>query len=77
MPERNDDAYWKANIRLVLSLLAVWFIVSFGAGILLVEVLDNIRMGGFKFGLLDGPARLDLRLHRPHLCLHQPHGQTR
>lgn len=50
MPGRNDDAYWKANIRLVLSLLAVWFIASFGAGILLVEVLDNIRMGGFKFG---------------------------
>ena len=50
MPERNDDAYWKANIRLVLSLLAVWFLVSFGAGILLVEVLDNIRMGGFKLG---------------------------
>lgn len=50
MPERNDDAYWKANIRLVLSLLAVWFIVSFGAGILLVDVLDNIRFGGFKLG---------------------------
>ena len=50
MPGKNDDAYWKANIRLVLSLLAVWFLVSFGAGILLVEVLDNIRVGGFKLG---------------------------
>ena len=50
MPRRNDEAYWKANIRLVLSLLAVWFIVSFGAGILLVDILDNIRFAGFKFG---------------------------
>ncbi len=50
MPGRNDDAYWKANIRLVLSLLAVWFLVSFGAGILLVDLLDNIRFGGFKLG---------------------------
>ena len=50
MPGRNDEAYWKANIRLVLSLLAVWFIVSFGCGILLVELLDNIRIGGFKLG---------------------------
>ncbi len=50
MPDNNDQAYWKANIRLVLSLLAVWFAVSFGAGILLVDILDNFRMGGFKLG---------------------------
>lgn len=50
MTQRNDEAYWKANIRLVLSLLAVWFLVSFGAGILLVDVLDNIQFGGFKLG---------------------------
>ena len=50
MPERKDDAYWKANIRLVLTLLAIWFLVSFGCGILLVDLLDNIRFGGFKLG---------------------------
>ena len=42
--------YWKKNIRIVLSLLAVWFFVSFGMGILLVDVLDNFRIFGFKFG---------------------------
>ena len=42
--------YWKKNIRMVLSLLAVWFFVSFGMGILLVDVLDNFRPFGFKFG---------------------------
>jgi len=42
--------YWKKNIRIVLSLLAVWFFVSFGMGILLVDVLDNFRVFGFKLG---------------------------
>jgi putative solute:sodium symporter small subunit len=43
-------AYWKANIRLVLSLLAVWFAVSYGAGILLADWLDQFRIAGFKLG---------------------------
>jgi len=43
-------AYWKENIRIVLSLLAIWFLVSFGMAILLVDVLDNVRFFGFKFG---------------------------
>ena len=42
--------YWKKNISIVLSLLAVWFFVSFGMGILLVDVLDNFRIFGFKLG---------------------------
>ena len=42
--------YWKENIRLVLSLLFVWFLASFVMGILLVDILDNIRFFGFKFG---------------------------
>ena len=43
-------AYWAKNIRLVLSLLAVWFLVSFGMAILFVEFLDDFRFFGFKFG---------------------------
>ena len=42
--------YWKENIRLVLSLLFVWFLASFVMGILLVDILDNIRFFGFKLG---------------------------
>ena len=42
--------YWKENIRIVLLLLAVWFLVSFGMGILLVDFLDGFRFFGFKFG---------------------------
>ena len=43
-------AYWKENIRIVLSLLIIWFFVSFGMAIIFVDVLDNIRFFGFKFG---------------------------
>ena len=43
-------AYWKANVRIVLSLLSIWFVVSFGMAILFVDVLDNFRFFGFKFG---------------------------
>ena len=45
----NQD-YWKANIRLMLVLLAIWFTVSFGFGILLVEQLNQIAFFGFKSG---------------------------
>ena len=51
-PPQNTQAkdYWKENIKLLLSLLSVWFVVSFGMGILFVDVLDNIRFFGFKLG---------------------------
>lgn len=48
--QEQADAYWRANIRLVLTLLAIWFVVSYGFGILLVEPLNAIRFGGFKLG---------------------------
>lgn len=42
--------YWRANLRLLGVLLAVWFLVSFGFGILLVEPLNAIPFFGFKLG---------------------------
>ena len=50
LPSPKAKTYWKENIRLVLSLLGVWFLVSFGMAILFVDILDNIRFFGFKFG---------------------------
>ena len=50
MSDKNAHEYWKSNIRIVLSLLAGWFFISFVCGILLVDVLDSIRFGGFKLG---------------------------
>lgn len=49
-PSARAQAYWRANLRLILQLLLVWFAVSFGAGILLVEPLNAIRIGGLKLG---------------------------
>ena len=43
-------AYWKENLKYLVILLAVWFIVSYGAGILFKDALDNISIGGFKLG---------------------------
>ncbi|MDO9554362.1 DUF4212 domain-containing protein [Rhodonellum sp.] len=42
--------YWKKNLKTLFILLSIWFLVSFGFGILLVEPLNSIRMGGFKLG---------------------------
>ncbi|MGY6523450.1 MAG: DUF4212 domain-containing protein [Mongoliitalea sp.] len=42
--------YWKKNLRTLLILLVIWFTVSFGFGILLVDQLNTIRLGGFKLG---------------------------
>ncbi|MCH6201701.1 DUF4212 domain-containing protein [Aquiflexum sp. LQ15W] len=44
------QAYWKKNLRTLLILLVIWFTVSFGFGILLVEQLNQIKIGGFKLG---------------------------
>ena len=43
-------AYWKENIRYVLILLTIWFLVSYGAGIIFKDTLNSIRLGGFKLG---------------------------
>jgi len=47
-PSRRD--YWKRNLRYVAGLLAIWFTVSYGFGILLVDELNRIRIGGFRLG---------------------------
>lgn len=45
----NTD-YWRANLKWVGILLTIWFIVSYGCGILFVDELNKIRIGGFKLG---------------------------
>ena len=44
------NTYWKKNIRYIRILLSLWFIVSFGCGILFVEQLNTIQIGVFKLG---------------------------
>jgi putative solute:sodium symporter small subunit len=43
-------AYWRKNLQTLFFLLLIWFIVSFGFGILLVEPLNEYRLGGYKLG---------------------------
>ena len=51
MSKRSDKTkYWRSNLRYVSVLLAIWFTVSYGFGILLVEPLNQIRVGGFQLG---------------------------
>jgi putative solute:sodium symporter small subunit len=46
----NAQEYWKANVRLVSILLVIWFVVSYLFGILLVEPLNAIKIGGTGLG---------------------------
>ena len=46
----NRKAYWKENVRLMVILLSIWFVISYLCGILFVEELNTIRVGGYKLG---------------------------
>ncbi|MDC1475488.1 DUF4212 domain-containing protein [Gammaproteobacteria bacterium] len=50
MKNTPSQSYWKSNIRILILLLAIWFIASFGFGIIWSDALDNIQVGGFKLG---------------------------
>lgn len=51
-PEQNQQrlAYWKRNVRLLLTLLVIWFVVSYGFGILFVDFMNQFTLGGFPLG---------------------------
>ena len=48
--EDNGKAYWSAVLSLLTKILTVWFLVSFGAGILFAPMLNNIMLGGYPLG---------------------------
>ncbi|WP_047245830.1 DUF4212 domain-containing protein [Maribacter thermophilus] len=52
MPDKKKKAtaYWKENVKYLFLLLTIWFLVSYGAGILFKDTLDTIKIGGFKLG---------------------------
>jgi putative solute:sodium symporter small subunit len=52
-PERQR-AYWRRNLLYVWGLLAIWALVSYGAGILFADALDAWRLGGFPLGFWFG-----------------------
>ncbi len=46
----TKEQYWGANIKLIIKTLVIWFIVSYLFGIILVDVLNAIQIGGYKLG---------------------------
>jgi putative solute:sodium symporter small subunit len=46
----NGQAYWRATLGLLVKILAIWFLVSFGAGILFADLLNHIHLGGYPLG---------------------------
>ncbi|VWX59907.1 DUF4212 domain-containing protein [Sphingorhabdus sp. 109] len=45
-----EKAYWAQNLRLLWTLMSIWFVVSFGAGILFRDFLDQFALGGYPLG---------------------------
>ncbi len=48
--QHDHEAYWKEVLGLIRNVLIVWFVVSYGFGILLAPMLDNIHIGGYPLG---------------------------
>ncbi|NNC72363.1 MAG: DUF4212 domain-containing protein [Sphingomonadaceae bacterium] len=48
--DQRAAGYWRANIRLLAVLMTIWFAVSFGAGILFRDFLDQWSIGGYPLG---------------------------
>ena len=48
--KNKNQSYWKSNLKVVFSLLSLWFIASYGFGIIFSNFLDQIKIGGFKLG---------------------------
>ena len=48
--DTSSHAYWKATLALLTKILIIWFVVSFGAGILFADLLNSIKLGGYPLG---------------------------
>ena len=47
---KKNNSYWKSNLKILGFLMAIWFLASFGFGIIWSDALDEIQIGGFKLG---------------------------
>jgi putative solute:sodium symporter small subunit len=50
MTEEQAKEYWRRNVSLMVRCLVVWAVVSYGCGILLVDLLNQVQIGGYKLG---------------------------
>ena len=47
---KDKNSHWEQNVKLILKCLFIWFIVSYGFSIVFVDILNQIRIGGYKLG---------------------------
>ena len=50
MNQEKAQEYWRRNLSLMVKLMVIWFVVSFGCGIILVDFLNQFQFGGYKLG---------------------------
>ena len=74
--QKKASAYWRENVRYLFILLSIWFVVSYGAGILFKDALNTIKIGGFRAWFLVCPARFHLCFCYSHFCLRTAYEQT-
>ena len=60
MRNTTVNNYWKTNLKYLGVLLSIWFLVSFGFGILFVDFMNHFQIGGFKLGFLVCATRVNL-----------------
>jgi len=48
--EKSRELYWKKVLGLIRNVLIVWFVVSYGCGIMFASALDSIKLGGYPLG---------------------------
>ena len=48
--QKHATKYWRENLKYLVILLTIWFLVSYGAGILFKDWLNQFKLGGFKLG---------------------------
>ena len=73
----SPQDYWKANLKLLAVLLFIWFVISFGFGIVLSDFLDQFSLGGFKLGFWFAQQGSIYGFVIPHLCLCFCHASLR
>ena len=72
--DKSGEAYWKAVLTLIAQVLAVWFFVSFGCGILFADALNSMQHRWLSAGLLVRTAGLNVCLCHSDLRLCEAHG---
>ena len=73
----SSQDYWKANLKLLSVLLFVWFVISFGFGIIFSDFLDQFSLGGFKLGFWFAQQGKYLWLCDSYFCLCHCHASFR